>query len=114
MEGIRTLRDRLWSALRDSFPGQVQINGHLENRLPNTLNISFLGHVGHKLLAQLPELAASTGSACHTGRVEISPVLQAMGVSEEAGAGAVRFSLGRSTTSEEIDAAIKLLVPLLH
>jgi cysteine desulfurase len=114
VDRIRSLRDRLCNALKGNFPDKVQVNGHPDHRLPNTLNMSFLGHVGHDMLAQLPELAASTGSACHTGRVEISPVLQAMGVSEEAGAGAVRFSLGRSTTFEEIASAIKQLITLLH
>jgi cysteine desulfurase len=69
--------------------------------------------VGNELLAQLPELAASTGSACHANRVELSPVLQAMGISPEVGVGAVRFSLGRTTTSEEIEAVIKRLIPLV-
>ncbi len=82
-------------------------------RLPNTLNVSFVGHVGNELLTQLPEIAVSTGSACHAGSVEISPVLQAMGVSPEVGAGAVRFSLGRTTTSAEIEIVIKRLIPLL-
>jgi cysteine desulfurase len=56
-------------------------------------------------------LAASTGSACHAGLVELSPVLQAMGVPEEVGMGAVRFSLGRATTKEEIDHVVELLRP---
>jgi len=113
MDRIRTLRDRLWNALKESCGDRVVLNGHSEKRLPNTLNVSFVGHLGNDLLAQLPEIAVSTGSACHADRVEISPVLQAMGVSQEVGAGAVRFSLGRTTTSEEIEAVIKRLVPLL-
>jgi cysteine desulfurase len=113
MAGIRALRDRLWMALKESCGDQLVLNGHPEKRLPNTLNVSFLGHAGNELLAQLPELAASTGSACHAGRVEISPVLQAMGVSPEVGAGAVRFSLGRTTTSGEIETAIRKLIPLV-
>jgi cysteine desulfurase len=113
MARIGVLRNRLWIALKESCGDRVILNGHPEKRLPNTLNISFVGHVGNELLAQLPELAASTGSACHSGRVELSPVLQAMGVSPEVGAGAVRFSLGRATTSEEIEVVIKRLIPLL-
>jgi len=113
MDRIRSLRDRLWNALKESCGDRVVLNGHLEKRLPNTLNVSFVGHLGSELLAQLPKIAVSTGSACHADRVEISPVLQAMGVSQEVGAGAVRFSLGRTTTSEEIEAVIKRLVPLL-
>ena len=110
---IEALRDRLWKALKTSCGDRVVLNGHSLERLPNTLNVSFLGHVGSELLAQLPELAVSVGSACHADRVEMSPVLQAMGVSEEVGAGAVRFSLGRTTTPGEIEAVIKKLMPLL-
>jgi cysteine desulfurase len=113
MARIGALRDRLWMALKESCGDHVVLNGHTDRCLPNTLNISFPGHVGNELLAQLPELAVSTGSACHADRVEISPVLQAMGVSPEVGAGAVRFSLGRTTTSEEIDTVINRLTPLV-
>ncbi len=113
MARIEALRDRLWAALKESCGDQVVLNGHAGKRLPNTLNISFVGHVGNEILAQLPGVAASTGSACHADRVELSPVLQAMGISPEVGAGAVRFSLGRTTTSEEIEAVIKSLVALL-
>ena len=80
------------------------MNGHPQHRLPNTLNVSFIGHVGTALLAQLEGVAASTGSACHSGRTEMSPVLQAMGVAPEVGMGAIRFSLGRQTTRADLDA----------
>ena len=113
MDNIRTVRDRLWTALKDCCGDRVILNGHPDQRLPNTLNVSFLDHKGHELLATLPELAVSTGSACHAGRVEISPVLKAMGVSPVAGAGAVRFSLGRATTLQEIEIAIGHLKRLL-
>jgi cysteine desulfurase len=103
---VRVLRDRLWDGLRSRFGERVVLNGHAEQRLPNTLNVSFVGHIGAEVLAAAEGVAASTGSACHTGRVEISPVLAAMGVSEAVGAGAVRFSLGRGTTAEEIDIVI--------
>jgi cysteine desulfurase len=114
MDRIRALRDQLWTGLKESCADQVVLNGHAGRCLPNTLNVSFVGHIGHELLAQVPELAASTGSACHTGRVELSPVLEAMGISTEVGAGAVRFSLGRTTTSGEVNEVIKMLVPLLE
>ena len=113
MARIAALRDRLWAGLKQNCGDQVVLNGHPEKRLPNTLNVSFVGHMANELLAQLPELAVSTGSACHSDRVELSPVLQAMGISQEIGAGAVRFSLGRTTTSEEIEAVIERLIPLL-
>ena len=103
MPEVQRLRDSLWEQLNDAFGGGVVLNGHPERRLPNTLNVSFNGHVGAEILAALPQIAASTGSACHSGRVELSPVLKAMGVPPEIGMGAIRFSLGRSTTSEEIE-----------
>ncbi|MGD9264864.1 MAG: hypothetical protein PVJ71_03695, partial [Lysobacterales bacterium] len=68
---------------------------------------------GAEVLASVPELAASTGSACHTGMVELSSVLKAMGMSQELGQGAVRFSLGRTTTRAEIDRAAALLIQRL-
>jgi cysteine desulfurase len=106
---VRELRDRLWDALRARFGERVVLNGHAERRLPNTLNVSFVGRIGADVLAAATGIAASTGSACHSGLVEISPVLRAMGVSDEIGMGAVRFSLGRGTTADEIDAAIARL-----
>ena len=113
MVEIQALRDRLWTALKKCCGDRVVLNGHPVERLPNTLNVSFLDHVGKTLLAKLPELAVSTGSACHADRVEISPVLQAMGVSPEVGNGAARFSLGRTTTAEEIEVAVDMLTRLL-
>ncbi len=110
MQDIRALRDRLWVALRDAFGDRVVLNGHPDERLPNTLNVSFVGQIGAEILASLPEIAASTGSACHSGRVELSPVLEAMRVPPEVGAGAIRFSLGRATTIEEIDSVIERLI----
>jgi cysteine desulfurase len=106
---IQALRDRLWTGLVEHFGERVVLNGHPDERLPNTLNVSFVGRIGAEVLAALPEIAASTGSACHSGRVELSPVLAAMGVAPEIGAGAVRFSLGRPTTAEEIDTALQQL-----
>ena len=103
---VRELRDRLWMSLQDRFGDSVVLNGHPEYRLPNTLNVSFVGHNGTELLAALDGVAASTGTACHSGRVESSPVLRAMRVPAHIGAGAVRFSLGRGTTLEEINNAI--------
>jgi cysteine desulfurase len=89
------------------------LNGHPDHRLPNTLNISFVSQVGAEVLARLEGVAASTGSACHTGQVELSPVLKAMRVAPEVGMGAIRFSLGRDTTQHEIDAVADRLANLL-
>lgn len=110
---IEVLRDRLWVTLKENLGDGVVLNGHLVDRLPNTLNVSFAGRIGAEILEQIPEVAASTGSACHTGRVELSPVLTAMGVSPQVGAGAIRFSLGRMTTAQEIDTVAEKLIHLL-
>lgn len=110
---IRRLRDRLWTELRRTFRDQVVHNGHPTLRLPNTLNVSFLGRIGTDILARLDGVAASTGSACHAGRTTPSPVLAAMGVPSEVGLGAIRFSLGRTTTEAEIDDVVGRLRNLL-
>jgi cysteine desulfurase len=109
MSDIERLRDRLWDGLRAAFANRVVLNGHPTQRLPNTLNLSFVGRVGADILARLEGVAASTGSACHTGRVELSPVLAAMGVPENVGMGAIRFSLGRSTTEAEVEEVVRRL-----
>lgn len=106
---IRELRDYFWHALQGIYGERVALNGHAEHRLPNTLNVSFVGQVGAEVLGRLDGVAASTGSACHAGRVELSPVLAAMAVSEHIGMGAVRFSLGRGTTQAEIDNVLEQL-----
>jgi len=102
MEGVRQLRDRFWNLLRARFGDRIVLNGHPEQRLPNTLNVSFVGCVGADILAAMQNVAASTGSACHSGRIELSPVLAAMGVAPEVGMGAIRFSLGRATSAGEV------------
>lgn len=113
MRETRALRDRFWVALKEAFGDRVVLNGHPEECLPNTLNVSFTGQIGAEILESMPEVAASTGSACHSGRVELSPVLEAMRISPDVGAGAIRFSLGRETTAEEIDTVIERLIVLL-
>jgi cysteine desulfurase len=112
-DGVRELRDRFWAALQDRFGERVQLNGHPTERLCNTLSVDFVGRVGSEILAALPGVAASTGSACHADRVTLSPVLEAMHVLPEVGMGAVRFSLGRSTTWDELDAVIEGLATAL-
>ena len=88
----------------------VRLNGHAERRLPNTLNVSVRGIVGEELLRATPELAASTGSACHSGSTEPSQVLLEMGVPREWALGALRLSVGRWTTEAEVDRAADLIV----
>ncbi len=107
-ERIRELRDRFHARLNELVDG-VLLNGHPTERLPNTLNISFSDVVGADLLSRIPEMAASTGSACHDGSGELSGVLKAMGVPREQGFGAIRFSLGRLTTAEELERAAELV-----
>ncbi|MDV2682828.1 cysteine desulfurase family protein [Alkalihalophilus lindianensis] len=108
-EQIQALRDFFWEQLQAQFNERISLNGHLDERLPNTLNVNFIGQVGQDVLAKLPQVAASTGSACHAGEVTLSPVLAAMGVDPEVGKGAIRFSLGKYTTKEEIDTVLSLL-----
>ena len=103
------LRDRLHDRLREGVPG-LALNGHPEKRLPNTLNVSFPGQDGEELLARTPEIAASTGSACHAGRTEPSGVLLAMGIDRGRALGAVRLSLGYQTTADDVEAAATALI----
>ena len=107
---LQTLRDRLYDRLHQGLGDRVVVNGHPYERLPNTLNINFLGHIGAELLSKVPEIAASTGSACHEGAVTLSPVVCVMGVPPEIGKGAVRLTVGRFTTEDEIDRAAELLI----
>jgi len=111
LDRIERLRDLLWKGIKAAFHDRAVLNGHPRHRLPNTLNVGFKGHTGAGILASLPGVAASTGSACHEDRIEISPVLQAMGVPADVAVGAVRFSLGRTTTKTEITAVIEMLRP---
>jgi cysteine desulfurase len=105
---VQRLRDRLHAALQSAVP-DLALNGHSHDRLPNTLNVSFPGHDGERLLACTPSIAAATGAACHSGRTEPSAVLTAMGLDRSRALGAVRLSLGYDTTTEQIDAAAAAL-----
>jgi cysteine desulfurase len=104
---LAELRDRLHNALASALP--VDLNGHPERRLPNTLNVSLPGIDGNRLLSATPNVAASTGSACHAGSTEPSPVLTAMGLDRDRARGAVRLSAGRWTSVGDIDQAGELL-----
>ena len=114
MRVVRELRNRFWASLNAHVGEEIVLNGHPHQHLPNTLNVSFLGHTGADILTQLDGVAASTGSACHSGRIELSPVLRAMGVPERIGMGAVRFSLGRSTSVAEIEEVVERIVTVLR
>ncbi|MHB1669495.1 cysteine desulfurase family protein [Thiomonas sp.] len=107
---LRALRDRLHARLAQEVPG-LALNGHPEQRLPNTLNVSFPGVSGAALLQQVADrVAASTGSACHAGDAAPSGVLGAMSLSNERALGAVRLSVGHYTREAEIDAAAAALI----
>jgi cysteine desulfurase len=102
------LRNRLWGLLRARVSGLI-LNGDVKERLPNTLNVCFPRVSGTALLAATPEVAASTGAACHDGREMPSEVLLAMGVSAEQAISSVRLTLGRLTTDAEIERAADAL-----
>lgn len=108
---------RFWSEIKAHFADSVSLNGHPLHRLPNTFNINFHGYSGQEILDRLPEIAASTGSACHSGQTTLSSVLSAMKVPEERGRGAVRITLGKYTTEEmigEVVALIKARIPCIR
>ncbi|MEW6326412.1 MAG: cysteine desulfurase family protein [Thermodesulfobacteriota bacterium] len=105
----RGLRDQLFESIATEIPDAV-LNSHKDKRLPNTLNIAFPGLSGGKILDGIPGLCASTGAACHDRSVTLSHVLAAMGVSREVGMGAIRLSVGRYTTEEEIHQAASWIV----
>ena len=113
MDQVCALRDHFWQGLQRKLGDRVVLNGHPTHRLPNTLNVSFVGRNGADILARLDGVAATTGSACHSGRVTLSPILAAMGISPEVGMGAVRFSLGRGTTRDEIGIVIERLADVI-
>ncbi len=102
------LRDRLWERLREAVPG-LALNGHPTERLPNTLNVRFPGVSGSALLAAVPEVAASTGSACHAEGESASAVILAMGVAPRDALGSVRLTTGRRNDAAQIDRAADLL-----
>ena len=110
MTHMQRLRDRLHKGLAAELT-DVRLNGHSVKRLPNTLSLSFKGVEANRILEEIGlELAASAGAACHSDTVEISHVLEAMGVPLEWAKGTLRFSVGRMTTAEEIDKAIEIVI----
>ena len=106
---LAKLRDRLEEAIGRELPDRV-INGHPQLRLPNTASIAFPGLDAATLLAEITEIAASAGAACHSDGIDLSPVLQAMGLPQEIAMGTLRFSVGRMTTEQEIDRAAERII----
>ena len=116
-EGVRVtaLRERLWEGIRARVP-DVRLNGHPTERLPGTANICYRGVESESIVLglDLKGIGVSAGSACTSGSVEPSYVLVAMGVSLDWAMGAVRSSLGRSTTAEDIDYVVESVEPIVR
>ncbi|MFM1991530.1 MAG: hypothetical protein RJA99_4487 [Pseudomonadota bacterium] len=106
-ERIRMLRDKLWRGL--SQIEEVYLNGDMERRVPHNLNVSFNYVEGESLIMAIKDLAVSSGSACTSASLEPSYVLRALGRSDELAHSSIRFSVGRFTTEEEVDFAVKLI-----
>ncbi|MFM5094632.1 IscS subfamily cysteine desulfurase [Aeromonas rivipollensis] len=104
---IMALRQRLWNGIKNIE--EVYINGDLDHRVPGNLNVSFAYVEGESLIMALKDLAVSSGSACTSASLEPSYVLRALGLNDELAHSSIRFSIGRFTTEEEIDYAIKLI-----
>jgi cysteine desulfurase len=116
MNHFKAMRDRLHDGLLGELgPEAVRLNGHPDRRLPNTLSLSFRGVEANTLLSEIGEqVAASAGAACHADEVDVSAVLEAMHVPVDWAMGTVRFSVGRGTTSEEIDRAVAVVAPAVR
>jgi cysteine desulfurase len=106
---IGGLRDQFLGRLSDQVDG-ISINGSMDFRLPGNLNIAIAGIDADSLIARLPDVAISTGSACNSGALESSHVLRAMGLDQETLDGSVRIGIGRTSTSDEVDYAVCRLV----
>jgi cysteine desulfurase len=106
-ERIRGLRDRLWRGIDDLE--EVYVNGDLERRIAGNLNVSFNYVEGESLIMALKDIAVSSGSACTSASLEPSYVLRALGRNDELAHSSIRFTLGRFTTGEEVDYAVKLI-----
>jgi cysteine desulfurase len=106
---MRALRDRLYQGLCAGLP-DVRRNGAAAPRLPNNLNLCVAGIDAEDLLAELPELALATGAACASAKAEPSPVLRALGLSDEEIQASIRIGLGRTTTAAEVEFAIERLL----
>jgi cysteine desulfurase len=106
-ERIRMLRDRLLTGLQDME--ELYVNGDLEQRVPHNLNLSFNFVEGESLIMGMKELAVSSGSACTSASLEPSYVLRALGRNDELAHSSIRFTLGRFTTEQDIDFAVKLI-----
>lgn len=109
------LRDRLLAGIRERIP-HAHLNGHPARRLPNNANVAFDHVEGESVLLLLDQqgIAASSGSACTSGSLEASHVLLALGMPAERAIGSVRFTLGRATTSDDVDYVLDVLPPVIE
>lgn len=114
-ERLNALRDRLVAGIRERVP-KVRLNGHATSRLPNNVNVSFMDIEGEALILYLDAagIYASTGSACTSSTLDPSHVILSLGLPYEVAHGSVRFSLGHSTTEEDVDYVIETLPPLVE
>lgn len=99
--------------LKKAIP-EIELNGHPEQKLPNTINTYFPGIDANTLLSDLPDIAASAGAACHADSIEPSHVLKAMGFSDERILGSIRFSTGRTTTARDVSTAVTKISETYH
>jgi len=106
---IAALRDRLLAALRAALPGLV-VNASREHRIAGNLNLTFPAASAQDMLAAMPELCVSTGSACSSAEIEPSYVLRALGLSEDAAGRTLRIGIGRFTSPADIDTAAAMLI----
>lgn len=106
---LAELRDRFWNLLQRGIPG-IARTSHGTETLPNTLHVRFPGTTGDAVLDETPDVAASTGSACHAGSTEPPAAITALGVPEKEALGSVRLSLGHGTDTDAIDTAADLLI----
>ncbi|MFO7837766.1 MAG: selenide, water dikinase SelD [Candidatus Thorarchaeota archaeon] len=111
MQHFERMRDMLHDGLLDELRGErFRLNGHPELRLPNTLSLSFRGIEANTLLSEIQdEIAASAGAACHAEDIDVSAVLEAMGVPVDWAMGTIRFSVGRGTTAKEIEKVVDVV-----
>jgi len=106
---LADLRDSFEHRILESLP-EVRVNGGAAPRLPGTSNLAFPGVDGEALLASLPDLAVSTGSACASAHPEPSPVLRAMGIAPSIAASSIRVSFGRFSTADEAERAAERII----
>jgi cysteine desulfurase NifS/selenium donor protein len=107
------LRDRLHDGLAARIP-DLRLNGHPEQRLPNTLSLSFRGIEAAAILSELTDVAASAGAACHSDEVIMSPTLEAMHVPVDYAMGTIRFSTGAMLTEAEVDRAVEAVATVVQ